>query len=163
MKAPLARFSSAYPGALLTVRLVAGLIMAYHGLQKFQGGISNFAGFIDSLGLPAAILLAWIVAILELVGGLMIAIGILSRIPAALLVIEMFLTGVYVQLIKGGTGLIAAGDQPGVGAERDFLYMCAFLVVLVFGPGRLSLDAALGIESEETMVRPVIVSERRAV
>jgi putative oxidoreductase len=160
MKTPLARFNSAYPAVLLLVRLVAGLIMAYHGLQKFQGGVSNFAAGIDSLGLPAATLIAWIVSLLELVGGLMVAVGIFARIPAVLLVIEMLLTGVYVQLVKAGTGLIAPGDQPGTGAERDFLYLCAFLVIAVFGPGRLSLDAALGIEPKETMMRPAIASER---
>src|SRR5919108_2576539 len=159
MKTPLARFNSAYPAVLLVVRLVAGPIIGYHGLQEFQGGVSNFAAGIDSLGVPAATLIAWIVLILELVGGLMVAIGIFARIPAALLVIEMFITGVYVQLAKAGTGLIAPGDQPGTGAERDFLYLCAFLVIAVFGPGRLSLDAALGIETEETMMGPAIASE----
>jgi putative oxidoreductase len=148
---PLARFGIAYPGVLLVVRLIAGLIMSYHGLQKFQGGISNFGAGLESLGLPAPSLLAWIVAILELVGGLMIALGLLSRIAGSLLVIEMFLTGVYVQLAKAGTGLIAPGDQPGVGAERDFLYLSVFLVIVVLGPGRLSLDAALGLEPKETL------------
>jgi putative oxidoreductase len=151
MTSRLTRFNAAYPWMLLVIRLIAGLTMAYHGLQKFQGGIVNFAGFIDSLGLPAATLLAWLVAILELVGGLMVAVGILSRITAGLLVIEMFLTGVYVQLSQLGTGLIAPGDQPGVGAERDFLFLSAFLAILVAGPGRLSLDAQFGIETEQTM------------
>jgi uncharacterized membrane protein YphA (DoxX/SURF4 family) len=45
-----ARLSAAAPVVLLLLRLVAGLMMAYHGLGKFQGGIPNFAGSIESLG-----------------------------------------------------------------------------------------------------------------
>jgi putative oxidoreductase len=149
MKTASARLRPAVPAVLLLLRLVAGLIMAYHGLQKFQGGVSNFAAGIDSLGVPAATLIAWIVSILELVGGLMVAVGIFARIAAALLIIEMFFTGVYVQLVKLGTGLIAAGDQPGTGAERDFLYLVAFLTVATLGPGRYSVDAAMGREESE--------------
>jgi putative oxidoreductase len=68
---------------LLLLRLVAGLIMAYHGLGKFQGGIPNFAGAVQSLGFPAPTLLAWIVALLELVGGLLVVVGLFSRVAAA--------------------------------------------------------------------------------
>jgi putative oxidoreductase len=141
-----ARLSPAVPAMLLLLRLVAGLIMAYHGLVKFQGGIPNFAGGVQSLGFPAATLLAWIVPLVELVGGLMVAVGLFSRVAAALIALEMLITGVYVKLIKSGVGFIAPGDQPGAGAEVDFLYLVAFLVVAVLGPGRYSLDAAMGRE-----------------
>jgi putative oxidoreductase len=141
-----ARLGPAVSAVLLLLRLVAGLIMAYHGLSKFQGGIPNFAGAVQSLGFPASIVLAWIVALLELVGGLMVAVGLFARIPAALIALEMLITGVYVKLIKAGLGFVAPGEQPGVGAEVDFLYLVAFLVVAVLGPGMYSLDAAMGRE-----------------
>jgi putative oxidoreductase len=140
------RLGPAFSAVMLLVRVVAGLMMAYHGLGKFQGGVANFAGFIQSLGLPAPTALAWIVSILELAGGLLIAVGLLSRVTASLLALEMLLTGVYVKLIKAGAGIIAPGDQPGVGAEIDFMFLVAFLVVAVLGPGAYSVDAALGRE-----------------
>jgi uncharacterized membrane protein YphA (DoxX/SURF4 family) len=65
--------------ALPVVRVVAGLLVAYHGLLHLQGGVSGFAAFIDSLGLPASAPLAWIVIALELVGGIMLAVGVLAR------------------------------------------------------------------------------------
>lgn len=123
--------------------------MAYHGLGKFQGGILNFAGAVQSLGFPAPTLLAWIVALLELVGGLLVVVGLFSRVAAALIALEMLITGVYVKLIKAAVGLIGAADQPGVGAEVDFLYLAAFLVVAFLGPGRYSLDAAMGRDKAE--------------
>jgi putative oxidoreductase len=101
---------------------------------------------VQSLGFPAPVLLAWIVTLLELVGGLMVAVGLFSRVAAALIALEMLITGVYVKLIKAGVGFIAPGDQPGAGAEVDFLYLVSFLVVAVLGPGRYSLDAAMGRE-----------------
>jgi putative oxidoreductase len=146
--------SSATATVLLLLRVVAGLIMAYHGLGKFQGGVSNFAGFIGSLGLPAPLLLAWVTSVLELAGGLAVAVGLLARPVAALLALEMLITGVYVKLIKGGVGILAPPDQPGAGAEVDFLYLVAFLVVVVLGPGAYSVDAALGRERVGTEAAP---------
>jgi putative oxidoreductase len=144
-----ARLSPAAPAVLLLLRLVAGLMMAYHGLGKFQGGIPNFAGFVESLGFPASTLLAWIVALLELGGGLMVAVGLFARVAASLIALEMLITGVYVKLIKAGIGFIAPGDQPGTGAEVDFLYLVVFLAVATLGPGRYSLDAASVREESE--------------
>ena len=52
-----ARLSPAVPAVLLLLRLVAGLIMAYHGLGKFQGGIPNIAGAVQS---PAETSCVWL-------------------------------------------------------------------------------------------------------
>jgi putative oxidoreductase len=144
------RLNAASDAALLILRVFVGVVIAYHGWQKFDGGIANFAGFVESLSLPAPTLLAWVVAVLELVGGVMIAVGLLARLPSVLLAIEMAITGVYVKIAEFDVGLIAPGNQPGTGAEIDFALMAAFIVIAVLGPGRLSLDAALGVERRES-------------
>jgi len=51
-------------------------------------------------------------------------------------------------LVKVNVGLIAPSDAPGVGAELDLALIAGFLVILLAGPGKLSLDYALGIERD---------------
>ncbi|OLO38924.1 oxidoreductase [Alkalihalophilus pseudofirmus] len=73
-------------GALL-LRLVVGIVFLTHGSVKFQGGIENIAGWFDSIGLPG--FLAYIVAILEVAGGIALILGIGTRVVSALLVLLM--------------------------------------------------------------------------
>lgn len=141
------RLDPARPLALLALRLGVGITMAWHGWQKFDGGISNFEGFVASLDLPAAPLLAWVVPILELVGGLMIVMGLLTRVPALLITLEMLGTTLYVKASQLSTGFIAA---EGVGYELDVVVLVGAFAIAMLGPGALSLDAALGIEPGES-------------
>ena len=138
-----ARLDPAGPLALLVLRLGVGVTMAWHGWQKFEGGVSGFAGFVDSVGLPVPTLLAWVVATLELVGGLMIVAGLLTRIPALLITLEMVGTAFYVKASQLSTGFIA---PEGVGFELDLVLLVGAFSIFVLGPGPLSLDAAVGIE-----------------
>lgn len=140
-----ARLDPARPLALLALRLGVGVTMAWHGWQKFNGGVSNFAAFVDSVNLPAPTLLAWVVATLELVGGLMIVAGLLTRIPALLIAFEMVGTAFYVKASQLSTGFIA---PEGVGFELDLVLLAGAFSILVLGPGSLSADAALGIEHD---------------
>lgn len=73
-------------GAFL-LRVVLGIVFLAHGLAKFQGGIGNTAGWFASIGLPGG--LAYIVAIIELVGGIALILGIGTRIVSALLALIM--------------------------------------------------------------------------
>ena len=117
--------------------------MAAHGLQKLRGGPANFGGLLAQLGVPAPTLIAYVVTFVELVGGLLLIVGLLSRLAALLLTIS--LTGAIL-LVKTGVGLLSPMGSPGVGAELDLALIAGFLVVLLAGPGRLSLDHALSIE-----------------
>ncbi|MFV8830229.1 DoxX family protein [Alkalihalobacterium sp. APHAB7] len=69
-------------GAFL-LRVVLGVVFLAHGAAKFQGGIENVAGWFDSIGLPGA--LAYVVAIIELVGGIALILGIGTRIVSTLI------------------------------------------------------------------------------
>ena len=81
----------------------------------------------------------------ELVGGILLIVGLLSRLGALLLTINLT---VAILLVKVNVGLIAPSDAPGVGAELDLALIAGFLVSLLAGPGKLSLDYALGIERD---------------
>jgi putative oxidoreductase len=148
MRMPLAQSRATTGMAAVAVRLAVGVIIAYHGWQKLDGGVSNFAGFIESLDLPAPTVLVYIVTTLELVGGIMIVIGLLTRLPALLLAIEMLFTAFLVKVNKLDLGLIAPGDAPGTGVELDLLILAGALALVLMGPGPASVDRALGIESE---------------
>jgi putative oxidoreductase len=138
----------------VVVRVIVGFMMFAHGVDKLSGGAAGIAGFgefLSSAGLPAGLLLAWFVTLLELVGGAMLILGLLSRVIAGLMTVELL---VAIALATGANGLIS-GDQ-GVGYERDLAYIAGFLVVLLLGPGRPSLDHLLGFEE----ARPALIPTR---
>jgi putative oxidoreductase len=135
--------------APLVVRVLAGIIMFAHGWQKFQGGPANFGGFLSQLGVPAPELMAYVVTFVELVGGALLIVGLLSRLSALLLTIDLV---VAIVLVKLNVGLIAPQGS-GAGAELDLALIAGFLVILLAGPGRFSLDYALDIDRDVAEVR----------
>ena len=131
--------------APLVLRGSAGVIFAYHGYQKLDGGISNFEGFVRQLELPIPAVTAQVVTWLELVGGIMLILGLLTRAVSFLFVLEMIGTTAYVKLFKLEAGLIGSMGGP-TGAEIDIAQGAAALALVLLGPGLLALDGLLGIE-----------------
>jgi putative oxidoreductase len=117
---------------LLALRLLAGLGLAFgHGLGKLppsEGLVAEIAG----LGLPAPALFAWAAGLVEFVGGLLIAAGLLTRPTAALVALTMLLA-----YLGGDAGGFRAG-------EAAYLYFAVAVLLLLAGPGRFSHDAWLG-------------------
>lgn len=72
---------------LLIARIVLGVTFFLHGLAKFQGGIGGTAEFFGSIGLPGA--LAYIVAIIELVGGILMILGLFTKVISLLFIVVM--------------------------------------------------------------------------
>ncbi len=137
--------------APLVVRVLVGIIMAAHGLQKLQGGPANFGqGALANLGVPLPVLMGYVVTFVELIGGILLIVGFLSRLAALLLTIDLV---VAILLVKVNVGLIAAQGS-GTGAELDLALIAGFLVILLAGPGRLSVDHALGYEGDVVQEPP---------
>lgn len=140
--APLRRLA---PAAPVIARLLVGTVMAVHGWQKLTemtpAGFGE--GMLGMLGVPAPVLFGWIVTLVELVGGLALIVGALTRI-AALLNIGVLVGALL--LVKIDIGLIApvGADMPG--AELEFGLLAGLLVVALLGPGKPSVDHAIGIE-----------------
>ena len=107
-------------GALL-LRVVVGITFFVHGLQKFQGGIANVAGWFESIGLPG--FLAYIVASIEVVGGIALIVGLFSNIVAFLFVFVMIGAILKVKLQGGFTG----GD--GYEFDLALLAMSGYLTI----------------------------------
>jgi putative oxidoreductase len=137
---PMGRLAGLAP---LVVRVIVGVIMAAHGLQKLLAGPANFGGFLAQLGVPLPGLMCWVVTLVELVGGLLLIVGLFSRLAALLLTIDLV---VAIWLVKVNVGLLSTpgGDVPG--AELDLALIAGFLVILFAGPGVISIDRALGLD-----------------
>ena len=108
------------------LRSAIGSIFIIHGMSKFNEG---FGGFLSSIGIPVEMQIP--IALAELIPGILLIIGILSRLSASLLVIIM-LGAVFV--VKGAQSLTGDG-----GVELDLILLASALVIMVAGPGRISL------------------------
>lgn len=128
---------------LLIARLVFGLLMAAHGAQKLFGwfggyGLSAVSGFFESLGFRPGRLFAATAAATEVVGGLVVAAGFLGPIGPALLLAVMI---VAIFTVHVHHGVFASTN----GIEVPLLYAAAVVALAFTGPGRYSLDEALGV------------------
>lgn len=118
---------------LLVLRVSAGCAMAFaHGLGKLPPS-DGFITKTGELGFPLPELFAWAAALSEFAGGLLIALGLLTRPAAAAL---LFTMGVAFFGAHAGD---AFGDR-----EMAFLYAMISIAFLFTGAGRYSLDAMLG-------------------
>ena len=120
-----------HDAAQMGMRTAIGVIFIIHGFGKF--GNPGFGGWISSMGIPAEMQIP--IALAEFIPGILLVIGVLTRISASLISIVM-LGAIF--LVKGATSL--TGDS---GYEFDLILLAACLVVIVAGPGRVSLSYAL--------------------
>jgi hypothetical protein len=98
---------------------------------------------LTGLGIPLPVFIGYVVTFVELIGGILLIVGLLSRLAALLLTINLI---VAILLVKVNIGLLSPPGGSGVGAELDLALIAGFLVVLLADPGRLSVDHALGYE-----------------
>lgn len=129
------------PFTLLAVRIIVGGLFVYHGIDKFDAGISMIEGMFTSWGVPAPGLTAPLTAIVEIAGGLALMAGIGTRLAGMVLGVVMLGAIVFV---KADLGLISTEPMPG--AELDLAYLAGLATLVAFGPGRLSVDALIGLD-----------------
>jgi len=130
--------------AVLILRLFLGFAFMMHGSQKVLGafggpGIAGVAGMLTKLGLEPAQILAWVLSVTEFVGGICLVLGFLTRFWAAGLVIDM---GIAIAKVHMPNGFFASKN----GFELPLAFGVMALVILLTGPGSLSVDRATGIE-----------------
>ena len=125
------------------VRFFAGLILAPHGAQKlfsmFGGSQEGTIGFLNKVGIAPGETWVIVLGVIELVGGLMIAFGLLTRPWALAAAIELFVAAFYVHL---GNGFFWNKG----GYEYPLLWAIVFLAIFFKGGVRLSIDSMLGKE-----------------
>lgn len=139
------------PAALLILRVGLGAIFLLHGLDKFDAGIENIEAMFTMWGVPAPSIAAPLVAVLEIVGGAALIVGIGTRIAAG--VLSLVLLGA-IFYVKADLGVISTEPMPG--AEVDLALLAGLIAVLVIGPGSLSVDSAVGIEPTQVVPEAVV-------
>ncbi|WP_026550190.1 DoxX family protein [Arthrobacter sp. Br18] len=119
------------------LRVVVGFVFAAHGWQKYnEWTITGTAAAFGEMGVPLPDVAAPVIATLELVGGVTLILGFLTRPVAALLALDMLGALVLVHLPAGV--FVANG-----GYELVLLLGAAALTLALVGPGRASVDHAL--------------------
>lgn len=122
--------------APLILRLAVGVVFLAHGLSKF-GDLNGVSQMFGSMGMPAAGLMAAMVAAMEAVGGAALILGIGTRIAAVLLSAVLM---VAIVMVKARVGLIAPMGAPLPGAELDLALLAGLVALILQGGGLLSFD-----------------------
>jgi putative oxidoreductase len=131
--------SSAQSPFLLVVRVYWGWQISQNGWAKLHN-LPHVTEFFASLGLPAPGPTAIFVSSTEFVVGILLALGLLSRVAALALVVDM--TMAYITADRAS--LLSFFSDPGKFYNADpYTFLFAALLILIFGPGKISLDALL--------------------
>src|SRR5579885_3603610 len=109
------------------LRISVGVLFIVHSLGKFDSGTG---GFFSSIGLPSE--MAPLIGLLELIGGMLLIAGVLTRIAGSLLAIEMLVVMVYLKKLQSFSGKN--------GLELELLIFVILLTVIVLGPGKISIS-----------------------
>lgn len=112
------------------LRSAVGVIFIVHGMGKFNPGFTNF---LSSSGIPPEMQIP--IALAEMIPGILLIVGVLSRLSGALISVIMIGAIFYV---KGAQSL--TGDS---GVEFELILLAAALVIMIVGPGRISLAHAI--------------------
>jgi len=115
-------------------RFVFGASLSFfHGFGKvFEGKIEGLTKTVETLGFPAPTFFAWAASLTELVGGILIAVGLLTR-PAAALAAFTMIVALYRHRVDEFARM-----------EMALMYLSVFVLAVVFGGGRYSLDRVIG-------------------
>ena len=132
---------------LTVLRVVVGIVFLVHGAQKrFVFGFGGVAGLLEGLGVPAAGLFAVVVTLVEIVGGIALILGLLTRIAAVTLAVDMLVATLTAHLPNGFFA------QNG-GYEFTLVLLAAAVALAVAGPGEAALDRALAARGNPTLAR----------
>jgi putative oxidoreductase len=130
------------------LRVILGITFMMHGSQKLfgafgGGGIAGTTKFMASLGLEPASLMAVLAGLGEFGGGLLLVIGLFSRLGAALTAIVSLVAMFSVHIHKGF--FMSSG-----GYEFVLVLLAASIAIIIEGSGKLSIDKKI-YETTHTM------------
>ena len=124
---------------LLIVRMIVGGLFLAHGAQKLFGwfggaGVSGTAGWFESFDIKPGVFMAVMVGIIEFLGGLLLAIGLLAPFAAAVLAVTMICAVVKVHWRNGLWNIYN-------GYEYNLVLFSVLLLIVLTGAGKYAVDA----------------------
>lgn len=125
---------------LLFMRVVWGGQLMMAGWGKLTH-IDKPIGYFKDLGIPFPVENAWLVGFTETFGGLFLILGLLSRLTCIPLTINFIVA--YITTEQEGLKDLLSFDTDKFCADTAFPYLATAVVVLIFGPGKLSVDHLL--------------------
>jgi putative oxidoreductase len=121
------------------IRLMAGGALAFHGYQILFGNIEGAGRFFESVGFDDGLFWAWVVGTLEFGCGLLLALGLFTRLAAGPIIVFMIVAIVTYHWPNGF-------NWEARGIEYPLFWAIVVFHFLVHGGGRFSLDALIGRE-----------------
>jgi putative oxidoreductase len=131
----------------LILRVALGIIFLVHGWPKLNPnspmrGTAGFAGFLRQIGIPLPGFFAWVVALLETLGAVLLILGLGTRILALGFAVDML---VAILVAKRGFMKVPFMAQQATGWEFDFALLAGALALIFTGAGRIALDSLFGL------------------
>lgn len=124
--------------ALLLTRLLVGVVLLAHGLQKLGAGVGGVAGGFAGMGIPLPTVSALFVMAVETVGGALLIAGAATGVAGLATVVAM--AGAFLFAHFGPTVFVSDGGWELVG-----VIAAAGLALAAAGPGRFSVDHLLAV------------------
>jgi len=141
------------PAATILIRLAVGAVFLTEGIQKFLFPAENGVGRFAKIGIPAPEIMAPFVGVVEIVCGALLMLGLLTRLAAIPLIIDMLVailsTKIPILLGRGFWGF-SLRTLPYYGfwgmaheVRTDFAMLSGLIFLLIVGAGRWSVDARI--------------------
>ena len=122
----------------LALRLGVGGMMLFHGIHKLMIGLGAVKSQLAAHGLPDAI--AYIAYFGEIVGPVLVLIGLFARFGAFVIAVE-----VLAMVVLGGVaGILTVLPSGAYAFETQALYLAGALAILLLGPGKFAVTKAAG-------------------
>jgi len=115
---------------ITAVRLAVAIILIVAGYLKFAGGIPGVQAYMAKVGIPLPGLMGWYIPILELVGGILLLIGLAGRWVGLLVLLEFIVAAFYVKLPSVGWAM----------SRVDILILAGAILLFLAGSGKASVD-----------------------
>ena len=123
-----------HPGwGIAAVRLMTGFVLAFSGYQKLAGGMGGVAGFFGQVGIPAPEVMAPFITALELVGGILLLLGLFTRWLGLLYVCEFLVAAFWVVIPARGLAM----------GRLELMMLAGAVMLVLAGAGKASLDELL--------------------
>ncbi|TKC16398.1 DoxX family protein [Robertmurraya kyonggiensis] len=126
---------------LLLIRLVIGILFIGHGAQKLFGwfggnGLEGTGGWFESVGIKPGYTMALLAGLVEVLGGVLFAVGLLTPIAGIMIAATMV---VSIAKVHGGNGVWAQAN----GYEYNLTLLAVAIGIALIGPGQYALDSLL--------------------